>query len=89
MINIIKEASLTYTNVAKNSNKFYILQIVEENGVHSIIKRYGRLGKSPTVIKVEGTLNFVLDEFDKMINEKHKKGYGECPLEDIIYYRGW
>lgn len=89
MVNILHEVSLIYSNIGENSNKFYIMQVIEEDGKIDLIKRYGRLGKNPTIIKTNYvTLSRAITEFDKTYSSKLKKGYTLCSLEEIIYDDG-
>lgn len=85
---MVKRNSLIYSERRENSNKFYIIEMNEDNG-YEVIIRYGRLGKRPTT----STKNFsseysARDFYDKKLSEKRKKGYEEVALEDIMFNEG-
>ena len=88
MKNSIKFESLVYSNIKENSNKYYIIEIIEEDSIYSLILRYGRLGKVPQIKKEEGTEKFLIGKYNKKISDLLKKGYKKAPLEIIINNNG-
>lgn len=82
---LVRKISLIYSSRQENSNKFYVLDLIENNSEFELMVRYGRLGKNPVVKKTPfRSLNSALNEFDKKYAEKVKKGYKECEFEDIL-----
>lgn len=73
MNNIIDEKVLIFTEVGKNSNKYYKLQLFD-NG--KVLVTYGRVGVTKQVNEFSGGKLF----FDKQIRSKQKKGYVEAKV---------
>jgi poly [ADP-ribose] polymerase len=77
-----KRWTLNFTDLMKNSNKFYNLELIEDSsGSIYIYTVYGRLGG--TEIKEFRKYNSILhaeDEANKIIKSKIKKGYVEIKL---------
>ena len=88
MIEIMKRTSLVYSDINKNSNKYYILELLKKDDDYTLIKRYGRLGKRPTIIENSYSLSKATQEFNKTLDSKVKKGYKYCNIEDIMYSDG-
>ncbi|HCL4480026.1 TPA: WGR domain-containing protein [Clostridium botulinum] len=81
--------SLIYSNRRENSNKYYILTIVEDGSAYKVICKYGRLGKSPREQEkpystIEQATNFYKDK----LSELRGKGYEEVDISEIIMSDG-
>lgn len=82
---LVRKISLIYSSREENSNKFYVLDLIENDGEFELLVRYGRLGKNPVVKKTSyRSLHLALSEFEKKYAEKVRKGYKECEFEDIL-----
>ena len=69
---------LMLSSLAQNSNKFYIVQILEKNGKLFQWTRYGRVGyKGQTLIK---DCADVTKDFDSVLKAKKQKKYNEIKM---------
>ena len=85
----VKMESMVYSSPKNNSNKFYILELIKEDGMFSVKSRYGRLGKNPTIKeKTFNNLFSALKFFEKKESEKKTKGYLSVAIEDIVANSG-
>lgn len=77
---------LVYSDRSANSNKFYIAEVRENNGMFTLITKYGRLGKTPVVNeKPYGKNSYsCIRKFDSIVSEKEKKGYVITTIDDIL-----
>ena len=82
---VVERKCLVYSNRDENSNKFYIVEVQEENEKFNLSIRYGRLGKNPTIKdKPIISQNRAISELMDTVYKKKKKGYVEVDIEDII-----
>lgn len=89
MKNLVKRNALIYSERNLNSNKFYIIEMMEENGCYAISIKYGRLGKRPTCSVTDDLTKSKADSiYSKKYSEKIRKGYENVALEDIIFNEG-
>ncbi len=73
MPNVIEEKNLIFAEVGQNSNKFYRLQLLDDD---SILAVYGRVGITEQRTSYTGGRTF----FEKQIRAKLKKGYTELKV---------
>ncbi|KAL2068412.1 hypothetical protein VTL71DRAFT_16510 [Oculimacula yallundae] len=68
---VIYDASLNQTNSGANNNKFYLIQLLHNNGDYKTWTRWGRVGvKGQSSLLGNGTLSDALKNFDKKFKEK-------------------
>ncbi|XP_039198565.1 protein mono-ADP-ribosyltransferase PARP3 [Crotalus tigris] len=67
------DCMLNQTNIGHNNNKFYIIQLIEQNGNYSCWNRWGRVGEVGQS-KLSGcpTLETAINAFEKKFQEKTK-----------------
>lgn len=89
MKTLVKRNALIYSDRKANSNKFYIVEMNEENGSYEVIVKYGRLGKFPNISTKSFASEYTATNFyDKKLFEKRHKGYEDVSLEDIMFNEG-
>lgn len=72
---VVKEAKLYYSQ--GKSDKVYIVRVIKEGDIYKVIAQYGRRGLSfrDAPKGVFKTLDDALEIFNKVVDEKEKKGY--------------
>lgn len=81
--------SLIYSNRRENSNKYYILTIVEDGSAYKVICKYGRLGKSPRIQeKPYSTIGQANNFYDNKLSILRRQGYEEADVSEIIMSDG-
>lgn len=89
MKNLVKRNALIYSERSENSNKFYIVELTEENGIYEVTVKYGRLGKRPTTSTKSFQSEYRANDFySSKLSDKRKKGYEDVALEDIMFNEG-
>ena len=89
MVNIFLETALVYTRRVKYISKYYILQVVKEDGELYFINRCGILGEEPSISKEKyRTYKRCGRRYQGIKNDLLDSGYSVCHLEDIMYATG-
>lgn len=85
---IVERKCLVYSEKSENSNKFYIMELQENNGAYILITRYGRFGRTPTIKKKAVSSEYVgLSEISNTVFKKknhNKTPYQETTIDDIL-----
>ncbi|KAM4864494.1 protein mono-ADP-ribosyltransferase PARP3 isoform X2 [Urocitellus parryii] len=72
------DCTLNQTNIGKNNNKFYIIQLLEEGGKFFCWNRWGRVGEvGQSKIKYFTCLEDAKKDFEKKFREKTKNNWAE------------
>lgn len=78
---VLEKKSLNFLDAVANSNKFYTIELHENNGHYRIFTDYGRLGKSSKKeVRTTDNLLVAQREFASILNSKLRKGYKEVEL---------
>lgn len=79
--NLIQKKTLNMLDAIANSNKFYTIELHENNNNYRIFTEYGRTGNSSVKeVRFPISLLEAQKEFDKIVKSKIKKGYREVEL---------
>ena len=80
----VYHASLMWSDLRNNNNKFYIVQLLQSDAVstnYSVFNRWGRVGVDGQHAIFKFTdLNSAKHQFNKKLNEKVNKGYTEITI---------
>lgn len=81
---------LYLSNMATNTNKFYIATIEKDNGAISVVFKYGRLGNKKPVSRPYPctSLDQAQTKYWNKIREQENQGYLETDLEVIMQSDG-
>ncbi|KYO22983.1 poly [ADP-ribose] polymerase 3 [Alligator mississippiensis] len=81
------ECTLNQTNIGHNNNKFYIIQLIEQNGAYSCWTHWGRVGE-PGQSKLTSfpSLETAKTDFEKKFREKTKNSWAE--RENFVAHAG-
>ncbi|XP_074139475.1 protein mono-ADP-ribosyltransferase PARP3 isoform X1 [Sminthopsis crassicaudata] len=72
------DCTLNQTNIGSNNNKFYIIQLLDENGSYHSWNRWGRVGeKGQCKIQTFSSLDEAKRDFEKKFWEKTKNRWAE------------
>ncbi|WCK57234.1 WGR domain-containing protein (plasmid) [Aneurinibacillus sp. Ricciae_BoGa-3] len=78
---VIEKKTLNFLDAIKNSNKYYTIELHENNGRYRVFTDYGRLGMTSTKqVRETDSLSLALREFESIAKSKIKKGYKEVEL---------
>ncbi|XP_065498930.1 protein mono-ADP-ribosyltransferase PARP3 [Caloenas nicobarica] len=71
------DCMLNLTNISTNSNKFYIIQLIEHDGAYSIWTRWGRVvrGAGQSSLTASASLEAAKKDFEKMFQKKTKNSW--------------
>ncbi|XP_029819635.1 protein mono-ADP-ribosyltransferase PARP3-like [Manacus vitellinus] len=70
------DCTLNQTNISANNNKFYIIQLLEHNGAHSVWTRWGRVGEvGQSKLMSCASLEAAKKVFEKKFREKTKNSW--------------
>ena len=71
---------LMWSDLAKNNNKFYLIQLLSKGSKLYEWVRYGRVGYTGQTTLKDTTLTEGVKQFHKTVNAKQKKGYTEIKM---------
>ncbi|CAM4698325.1 protein mono-ADP-ribosyltransferase PARP3 isoform X1 [Lepidochelys kempii] len=78
---------LNQTNVGNNNNKFYIIQLIAQNGSYSCWNRWGRVGEvGQSKLSPFPSLEAAKKDFEKKFREKTKNSWAE--RENFVAHPG-
>ncbi|XP_054831185.1 protein mono-ADP-ribosyltransferase PARP3 isoform X2 [Eublepharis macularius] len=78
---------LNQTNIGHNNNKFYIIQLIEQNGSYSCWNRWGRVGETgQSKLSHFPSLEAAQKDFEKKFREKTKNSWAN--RENFIAHDG-
>uniref|UniRef100_A0A8C6X2K4 Poly [ADP-ribose] polymerase n=1 Tax=Naja naja TaxID=35670 RepID=A0A8C6X2K4_NAJNA len=81
------DCMLNQTNIGHNNNKFYIIQLIEQNGNYSCWNRWGRVGEiGQCKLSSCPTLQAAINAFEKKFQEKTKNKWAN--RENFIAHDG-
>lgn len=79
--------TLNQTDIAKNNNKFYTMQLVKDNNNYILYIRYGRVGEIGTVItKIFSTENDGISGFKTQFQTKTKNKWDN--VDNFVRHKG-
>lgn len=80
-MNVLKKDVLNYAAMSANSNKFYILELVQEGpNTFKVCIQYGRMGQKPRTLEHEFSSEYQANHF--YTSQKYKKeAKGYCAVE--------
>ncbi|KAM6474537.1 protein mono-ADP-ribosyltransferase PARP3 [Liasis olivaceus] len=72
------DCMLNQTNIGNNNNKFYIIQLIEQNGNYSCWNRWGRVGEvGQSKLSSFPSLEAAMKDFEKKFREKTKNNWAD------------
>ncbi|XP_003217614.2 protein mono-ADP-ribosyltransferase PARP3 [Anolis carolinensis] len=72
------DCMLNQTNIGHNNNKFYIIQLIEENGKYSCWNRWGRVGEAgQSKLNSFPSLEAAKKDFEKKFRDKTKNNWAD------------
>ncbi|XP_067417268.1 protein mono-ADP-ribosyltransferase PARP3 [Emydura macquarii macquarii] len=81
------DCMLNQTNIGNNNNKFYIIQLVDQNGRYSCWNRWGRVGEvGQSKLSPFSTLEAAKKDFEKKFRDKTKNSWVE--RENFVAHPG-
>lgn len=86
---LIRRECIAFSDISKNSNKYYICEL-KDNGISYIVLfKYGRLGKKPIIKDKEFEhtqmgLNKAVNFLDRKYFSKKREGYTDIDIDEII-----
>ncbi|NXI05216.1 PARP3 polymerase, partial [Pachycephala philippinensis] len=70
------DCTLNQTNISANNNKFYIIQLLEQDGAYSVWSRWGRVGEvGQSKLMPCASLEAAKKDFEKKFREKTKNSW--------------
>lgn len=81
------DCMLNQTNIGNNNNKFYIIQLIAQNGSYSCWNRWGRVGEvGQSKLSPFPSLEAAKKDFEKKFREKTKNSWAE--RENFVAHPG-
>uniref|UniRef100_A0A670ILM4 Poly [ADP-ribose] polymerase n=1 Tax=Podarcis muralis TaxID=64176 RepID=A0A670ILM4_PODMU len=81
------DCMLNQTNIGHNNNKFYIIQLIEQNGKYSCWNRWGRVGEvGQSKLNAFPSLEAAKKDFEKKFRDKTKNSWGD--RENFVAHDG-
>ncbi|XP_032996540.1 protein mono-ADP-ribosyltransferase PARP3 [Lacerta agilis] len=81
------DCMLNQTNIGHNNNKFYIIQLIEQNGKYSCWNRWGRVGEvGQSKLNAFPSLEEAKKDFEKKFRDKTKNSWAD--RENFVAHNG-
>ncbi|XP_053152140.1 protein mono-ADP-ribosyltransferase PARP3 isoform X1 [Hemicordylus capensis] len=81
------DCMLNQTNIGYNNNKFYIIQLIEQNGSYSCWNRWGRVGETgQSKLSSFPSLEAAKKDFEKKFRDKTKNSWAD--RENFVAHDG-
>ncbi|NXO82787.1 PARP3 polymerase, partial [Sitta europaea] len=81
------DCTLNQTNISANNNKFYIIQLLEQDGAYSVWSRWGRVGEvGQSKLMPCASLEAAKKDFEKKFREKTKNSW--ATRENFVAHPG-
>ncbi|XP_066470308.1 protein mono-ADP-ribosyltransferase PARP3 [Tiliqua scincoides] len=81
------DCMLNQTNIGHNNNKFYIIQLIEQNGSYSCWNRWGRVGEiGQSKLSSFPSLEAAKKDFEKKFRDKTKNSWAD--RENFVAHDG-